>query len=493
MRFQGSIRTLTVTSVAALTLAACGGGGGGAATGGSTTEPVATEAAVTASSSTASTATEPAAEPAADPGADGVRSVPEEYDTIQAAVDASVEGDLVVIAPGSYHEAVDVSTDNLTIRGLDRDGVVLDGEMALDNGVRVLGAKGVAIENLTAMNYTNNGVFFVSVSGYRASYITTYRTGDYGIYAFDSVKGQIEHSHTVGSKDAGVYVGQCYPCDAVVDDVVSEYNGLGYSGTNSGGNLLLVNSTFRFNRVGVVSNSATYELCYPQRRTTIAGNLVYSNNQTDVAGIGDALLFGGNGIVFGGGIGNLVSRNRVFDHNRIGIGLGPYYEDAPNDVLPPESDWQRPCAEQKNDTPEVPAGLLLWDSYDNQVLDNVVSDSRIADIAVASVGTDISTLRNCWGGNEFQSSAPLELEQLAPCEGEGSPDGDWTANVVDVAAWLAEKDALPPSPDWQTAPLPDLGAHGDMPDAATAPARPATDVPIPVDLDAITVPDAPTP
>jgi len=30
-----------------------------------------------------------------------------------------------------------------------------------------------------------------------------------------------------------------------------------------------------------------------------------------------------------------------------------------------------------------------------------------------------------------------------------------------------------------------------MPDAATAPARPATDVPFAIDLDAITVPDVP--
>ena len=54
-------------------------------------------------------------------------------------------------------------TDDLTIRGLDRDGVVLDGKLELDNGIRVLGASGVAVENLTARNYTNNGVFWISV------------------------------------------------------------------------------------------------------------------------------------------------------------------------------------------------------------------------------------------------------------------------------------------------------------------------------------------
>lgn len=73
----------------------------------------------------------------------------------------------MLIAAGTYHEAVQVTTDELTIRGLDRNEVVLDGEFDLDNGFRLLlGAKGVAIENMTAMNYTRNGFFWTGVDGY---------------------------------------------------------------------------------------------------------------------------------------------------------------------------------------------------------------------------------------------------------------------------------------------------------------------------------------
>ena len=42
---------------------------------------------------------------------------------------------------------------NLVIRGLDRTGTVLDGAFTRDNGIKVL-ADGVAIENMTARNYT---------------------------------------------------------------------------------------------------------------------------------------------------------------------------------------------------------------------------------------------------------------------------------------------------------------------------------------------------
>lgn len=481
----------------AIALAACGGDDDDASSA-AATEPAATAAVTTApaestaaapATSTGAPATTAAATSSATADDDTVREVPGEYPTIQAAVDAAAEGDLVLIAPGTYNEAVDVATDNLTIRGLDRDSVVLDGKLELDNGIRVLGATGVAVENLTAMNYTANGVFFTGTTGYRASYVTTYRTGDYGIYAFDSTKGQIDNSHTVGSRDGGVYIGECFPCDALIFKILSENNGLGYSGTNSGGNLLIVSSTFRNNRAGVVPNSGSYELCYPSRETTIVGNLVYSNNQTDTPAIDVALLAQGNGILIAGGVRADIERNRVYDHNRTGIGLVPYLEEDPNDDLPTPEEWDTPCAEQKNEIPATPTGPLLWNAYENKVVDNMISDSREADIALASAGDDISTFRNCFEGNEITTSAPLDLQALAPCSGSGS-GGDWTAGDLNVSRWLAEMATLPGEVDWKTANLPALGAHENMADAATAPAHPATDVPMAIDLDAITVPDA---
>ncbi len=80
---------------------------------------------------------------------------------------------------------------------------------------------------------------------------------------------------------------------------------------------------------------------------------------------------------------------------------------------------------------------------------------------------------------------------IAPCDAEQPADGDWNAGALNVAAWLAEKDSLPKSQDYQTAVLPDPPALPNMPDAATAPASPAYDVPTYPDLDAITVPAKP--
>ena len=129
-----------------------------------------------------------------------------------------------------------------------------------------------------------------------------------------------------------------------------------------------------------------------------------------------------------------------------------------------------------NDRPAA----LLWDSIDNEVVDNVVRSSGIADIAVGSLG-DTASLGNCFGGNEIASSAPAGLETLAPCEGSGS--GDWADGALDLVALLAAE--RPPAGDYRTTPEPP--AQPSMPDPESAPFAPFRG-PRPVDVDAIAVP-----
>ena len=175
------------------------------------------------------------------------RSVPSDYPRIQAAVDAADPGDMILIDRGIYRETVTVTTPGLTIRGVDRNEVILDGEFHRANGVEVLFADGVVVENMTAMNHRVNGFFWTGVRGYRGSYLTAVNNGDYGIYAFDSGDGLFEHSYASGSPDASYYIGQCNPCDAVITDSIGEFSGLGYSGSNASGELYVINNIFRYN------------------------------------------------------------------------------------------------------------------------------------------------------------------------------------------------------------------------------------------------------
>lgn len=73
------------------------------------------------------------------------------------------DGGVILISPGVYHESLQVSADDVTVRGLDRNEVVIDGELTRNHGVVATGAR-VAVENLTVRNFLQNGVLLTGVT-----------------------------------------------------------------------------------------------------------------------------------------------------------------------------------------------------------------------------------------------------------------------------------------------------------------------------------------
>ena len=88
--------------------------------------------------------------------------VPHDEPTIQAGVDAVKPGGMVLVAPGVYDEQVTVTTPYITIRGENRNTTIIDGDFERANGIQVIEADGVVIQNLTARNYLLNGFFGVA-------------------------------------------------------------------------------------------------------------------------------------------------------------------------------------------------------------------------------------------------------------------------------------------------------------------------------------------
>ena len=393
-----------------------------------TVEAVSTESASSAASSTPSSS--PSVSTTTSSLASMTIRVPSEVQTIQAAVDRAEPGALVLIAPGTYHEAVVVTRDDIHIRGESRNSVVLDGEHELDNGIEVLEADGVTIENLTVMRYMNDGVFWTGVTGYRASYVSAINNGYYGIYAFDSASGVFEHSYASGSPDSGFYIGQCTACDAIVTDVVGENNNFGYAGVNTG-DVVIENSTWRHNRAGIVTGSFDHELFAPERTTTIRDNIVEDNGDplaTSPATLDFDAAFGA-GIVVVGGLDNVVSRNHVTGSARVGIAV------VPNPTL------------QKN----------FWPAERNVVMDNVVSGSGQIDLMLVAI-PDLGG--NCFTDNDFVTSGPLTIENAAPCAGE--PTANATDGVPDLARYL-DTSSNPPGVPYQQQPLPEPQAEMPQP------------------------------
>jgi hypothetical protein len=356
--------------------------------------------------------------------------VPAEYPTIQAGVDVAGPGDLVFVAPGSYHEAVVVRTPNLTIRGEDRNATVLDGQSQLRNAFLVM-ANNVVIENLTAHHYLANGFYWFAVAGFRGSYLTAYDNGAYGIYAYHSTGGQFDYDYASGNPSAGFYIGQCYPCDALITHVRSAWNGLGYSGTNAGGNLVIANSEWDDNGAGIVPNSLDAEEHPPERGTSIIGNYVHDNGSAQAPfsrGTHPGLAAG---ISVPGGDFNDIERNRVIDNFEYGIlviGIG---------------DKQ------------------VWLPSGNVVAHNVVAGSTAADLALAlPAGAD-----NCFSENQATTTLPplLQVTHLcgAPLARSGGGDLSVTLRLLEQYAITLGPGPGRRSPDYRALPAP--AAQSDMP------------------------------
>ncbi len=366
--------------------------------------------------------------------------VPADYPTVQEGVDHAQPGGMVLIAPGVYHEAVVVTTPYITIRGEDRNRSILDGDDELPSGILVVEADGVTIENLTVRHFAVNGLQWSSVFGYRASYVTAHNNGDYGIYAFDSQYGQFDHSYAGGSPDSGFYIGQCDPCHALITDSLAENNALGYSGTNAGGDLAIVNSEWRDNMGGIAPNTLDTEADPPQRDVLIAGNYVHDNNSTTVDVKQISYPSFGIGIMIAGGLEDTVTQNLVEDHAWYGIVVSAILDEN------------------------------LWPTGDNEVRGNAVRRSGRADLALGapSAGGD------CFADNHPSTSVPPNIETLYGCDGPSLSwfgGGDLAPTMNTFFRYLDAADGEFPHGDWRTQPAP--GPQPQMENPLTAPPFPA--------------------
>ena len=238
----------------------------------------------------------------------------------------------------------------------------------------------------------------------------------------------------------------------MITDIVSEGNGIGYSGTNAGGDLLIVNSEWRDNMGGIVPNTLDVEKLAPQHGATIAGNWVHDNNNTAAPAKHYQWPSLGVGILVGGGRDNEVRGNLVEDHISYGIAVMPNID------------------------------ANLWLSSGNRVEGNLVRRSGRADLALGAPGGG----QDCFAANAYDTSAPVGIEVLNGC-GTLFPGraggGEWGATIGLLTRFAEALNGHNRSGDWRTvAEPPD---QPSMPDAQTAPAAmaiPETVVPGPVSV-----------
>jgi hypothetical protein len=334
--------------------------------------------------------------------------VPRDVPDLAGAVASARPGDTIILDAGIYPGGVVVParTHDITIRGVDRNRVILDGADKRENGI-VVHADGVSLLNMSAHNFLENAFYWDEADRFRGSYLTAWNVRAYGIYVEHGSQGRIDHSYVSGAARAAYYIGECRPCRATIDHVVGALSAVGYSGTNSTG-VVIRDSVWSRNGAGIVPNTYANEALPPEARTTIVGNAITSSGRARVP-IRTALAgFVGIGIAIAGGNENVVRDNRVTGSERYGIAVLPTAHHVTFD------------AHVKRE-PGPP-----WRARGNRISRNVVSRSGWADLALAAG----SGRANCFTANTARSTAPRGL-QTSTCSG-ASPVGD-----DDVAAVVA--------------------------------------------------------
>jgi hypothetical protein len=361
-----------------------------------------------------------------------------QYHSIQAAVNAAKPGDWILIGPGDYKTTssstpagsggqfpagVVITKARLRLRGMNRNTVIVDGTKrgkscnavqadqnfgpatkkgaAGLNGIMVWKADNVWVQNLTACNFlggsggdgsTGNEIWWnggagsgqIGGWGYSGSYLNAtsqfFKNENtaalYGIFSSNWDGGTWNQAYANNFSDSGFYIGACQQvCNQTVNHIWSEYSALGYSGSNSGGQLVVKNSQFDQNETGFSTNSQNGDNPPPQDGSCPNGgtspiththscwvfmdNYVHDNNNPNVPSVGSAAAGPvGTGISASGARNDTFMNNRFANNDAWGVIFVPYPDSGP------------PCTGGTPNSPFLGAGSCLYDEWGDALINN---------------------------------------------------------------------------------------------------------------------------
>jgi hypothetical protein len=387
------------------------------------------------------------------------------YTTIQAAVNASSKGDWVLIEPGVYDESVKVESaqSGIWIRGMNRNSVIIDGRHEVANGIEIRKANNVWVENLTVRNFEfgpecpdeecGNDIWWnggagsakIGAYGWFGNYLTAYDTGlhgGYGIFTGNEQNGSYENIYASGFADSGFYIGACRECDGRVSHAVMENNALGYSGSNSSGRLVIENSVFAHNLIGVAPNSEnpgdppppldgacnsfkntsptpTFGRTKIQRCEILRNNRVEDNNNLSVPVNGSTQIAPwGVGIELPGDYAVLTEGNVIAGNPNDGV-LGFEY---PNPFPPePQTIFFQLAGNR------ISGNTFSGNGYNPST--NLMGSPFTGDVALLSGygelfgGPKSASNNNCVSGNSFADATfPASIEGVWGCQNKTTPE-----------------------------------------------------------------------
>ncbi len=370
-----------------------------------------------------------------------------------------------------------ITTSDLHLRGMNRNTVVVDGTKpgspecsanpadqrqgapAADgkpmgrNGIDVFRANDVWVENLTVCNFLagqggqGNGIWWdggqgtakIGLHGYWGSYLTATSTyygpvsedATYGIFANDAAgPATWDQVYASNFNDSGMYVGACQQvCGITIDHAWMEYNALGYSGTNSGGALVVESSQFDHNEDGFDTNTQILgdppppqngacpdngisPITHAHSCWVFMHNYVHDNNNPNVPEAPGYAAAGpvGTGMTVSGGRNDTVMDNTFSNNGAWGVLFVPF----------PDSDHPYPGVTCSGSGGTQINGFgCVYDTEGDALVHNTFShNGYFGNPTNGDYGQIVLTAgkpQNCFAGNVApDGSTPSNLEQTQP-------------------------------------------------------------------------------
>jgi parallel beta-helix repeat protein len=253
--------------------------------------------------------------------------------SIQAAVDAAQPGATIIVAPGTYHEAVCVTTNGIKLRGngavirppaqapqtpcaFDAGGqtvgIAVIGDLDLATGEVLEPVRDVAISGFRVEGFAAFGIGMLGGSNVDIVGNTAVDNGEYGIARFQSTGGSLRGNRVTGSEEAGLYLGDSPEAHAIIVGNTAWNNGFfGIFVRDSAHGAVVGNESFG-NCIGIIVLATQPQVSVQD--WTVKGNRVHDNTKAcpasedgpPASGIGIALAGAAHSTV----IGNLATGNR---------------------------------------------------------------------------------------------------------------------------------------------------------------------------------------
>jgi parallel beta-helix repeat protein len=251
------------------------------------------------------------------------KHVPNQYPTIQAAINAASDGDTVLVANGTYYENITLK-DGVQVRGAGADVTTIDGGRAGSVVTAIGVGPDTVLDGFTITNgggSSGGGIYLEGGSPVITNNVVTQNRLGYsgssggGIYAYFS-SATITHN-TISNNSAedggGIYVTNWPSSSGPMPDI--EYNNIYGNNSFAGGGIYLQISspTVRGNTIAANTASAGGGIAANHSSSLIANNIIVSNS---------AGKYGGGGIWATNNSSPVIVSNTVVDNTASGPGTG---------------------------------------------------------------------------------------------------------------------------------------------------------------------------